>query len=53
MIKQITVNGGPWLPPKEELITKHLQAFLSFVKLIDFQKLTSSCGVNGAQNTET
>jgi hypothetical protein len=29
----------PWPPPKEELITKHLQAFLSFVKLIDFQKL--------------
>jgi hypothetical protein len=39
MIKQIIVNGGPWPPPKEELITKHLQAFLSFVKFIDFQKL--------------
>jgi hypothetical protein len=39
MIKQIMVNGGPWPPPKEELITKHLQAFLSFVKFIDFQKL--------------
>jgi hypothetical protein len=39
MIKQIMVNGGPWPPPKDELITKYLQAFLSFVKLIDFQKL--------------
>ena len=39
MIKQIMVNGGPWPPPKDELITKHLKAFLSFVKLIDFQKL--------------
>jgi hypothetical protein len=38
VIKQIMVNGGPWPPPKEELITKHLQAFLSFVKLIDFKK---------------
>jgi hypothetical protein len=39
MIKQIMLNGGPWLPPKDELITRHLKAFLSFVKLIDFQKL--------------
>jgi hypothetical protein len=39
MIKQIMVNGGHWPPPKDELITKHLQAFLNFVKLIDFQKL--------------
>ena len=39
MIKQIMVNGGPWPPPKDELITKHLKAFLSFIKLIDFQKL--------------
>ena len=39
MIKQIMVNGGPWPSPKDELITKHLKAFLSFVKLIDVQKL--------------
>ena len=38
MIKQIMVNGGPWPPPKDKLITKHLKAFLSFVKLTDFQK---------------
>jgi hypothetical protein len=39
MIKQIMLNGGPWPPPKDELITRHLKAFLSFVKVIDFQKL--------------
>jgi hypothetical protein len=39
MIKQIMLNGGPWPPPKDELITRHLKEFLSFVKLIDFQKL--------------
>jgi hypothetical protein len=36
MIKQITVSGGPWPPAKNQLITNHLQAFLSFVKSTDF-----------------
>ena len=39
MIKQIMVSGGPCPPAKDEPITKYLEAFLSFVKLIDFQKL--------------
>ena len=39
IIMQIMVSEGPWPPAKDELITKYLQAFLSFVKLIDFQKL--------------
>ena len=39
MIKQISISGGPWPPAKDELIMKYLQAFLKFVKLIDFQKL--------------
>lgn len=39
MIRQIMLNGGPWPPPKDELINRHLTAFLSFVKQIDFQKL--------------
>jgi hypothetical protein len=39
MIKQITLNRAPWPPPKDEPITRHLKAFLSFIKLIDFQKL--------------
>jgi hypothetical protein len=34
------VSGGSWPPAKDELITKYLKAFLSFVKAIDFQKLT-------------
>jgi len=32
LIKQITVSGGSWPPAKDELITKYLKAFLSFVK---------------------
>ena len=40
LIKQIMVSGGSWPPTKDELITKYLKAFLSFVKSIDFQKLT-------------
>ena len=39
LIKQIMVSGGSWPPAKDELITKYLKAFLSFVKSIDFQKL--------------
>jgi len=39
MIKKIMVSGGSWPPEKDELTTKYLQAFSSFVKLIDFQKL--------------
>jgi hypothetical protein len=40
LIKQIMVSGGSWPPEKDELITKYIKAFLSFVKSIDFQKLT-------------
>jgi hypothetical protein len=39
LIKHITVSGGSRPPAKDELITKYLKAFLSFVKSIDFQKL--------------
>jgi len=40
LIKHIMVSGGSWPPANDELITKYLKAFLSFVKSIDFQKLT-------------
>ena len=34
MIKKIMVSGGSWPPEKDELTTKYLQAFSSFVKLL-------------------
>ena len=40
LIKQVKVSGGSWPPAKDELITKYIKEFLSFVKSIDFQKLT-------------
>ena len=40
LIKQIMISGWSWPPAKDELITKYIKAFLSFVKSIDFQKLT-------------
>ena len=39
MIKKIVDSRGSWLPTKDELTTKYLQAFSIFVKSIDFQKL--------------
>jgi hypothetical protein len=39
LIKHIMVSGGSWPPTKDELVTKYLKAFLSFVKSIAFQKL--------------
>jgi len=36
LIKQITVSAGSWPPANDELITKYLKAFLSFVKSTDF-----------------
>jgi hypothetical protein len=38
LIKQIMISGGSW-PLANELITKYLKAFSSFVQSIDFQKL--------------
>jgi len=38
MIKKIVDSGGSWPPAKDELTTKYLQAFSTFVKSIDFQK---------------
>jgi hypothetical protein len=39
LIKHITASGGSWPPAKDELISKYLKAFLSFVNSIYFQKL--------------
>jgi hypothetical protein len=39
LMKQIALSGGTWAPAKDELISKYLKVFISFVKLIDFQKL--------------
>ena len=38
LMKQVTLGGGTWPPPKEEMISKYLKVFTRF-KLIDFQKL--------------
>ena len=35
LIKQIMISRGSWPPAKDELITKYLKAFLSFVKSKD------------------
>jgi hypothetical protein len=39
MRKHITNRGGFWPPTNNELVTKHLKAFINFVKCIDFSKL--------------
>jgi hypothetical protein len=39
IIKQIIISGETWPPENDELITKYLYAFSTFVKSIDFQKL--------------
>jgi hypothetical protein len=38
-MKQIMLSGGTWPLAKDELISKYLKVFISFVKLIDFKKL--------------
>jgi hypothetical protein len=38
-MKKITLSGGTWPPAKDELISRYLKVFISFVKLIDFEKL--------------
>jgi hypothetical protein len=39
MIKHITTRGGIRPPTNNELVAKYLNAFLRFVKSIDFRKL--------------
>jgi hypothetical protein len=39
LMKQITLSGGTWPLAKNELVSKYLKVFISFVKLIDFEKL--------------
>jgi ribonuclease HI len=39
LMKQIMLSGGTWPTAKEELTSKYLKVFISFVKLIDFEKL--------------
>jgi hypothetical protein len=39
MVKKIVDSGGSWPPAKDELTTKYLHAFSTFVKSVDFQTL--------------
>jgi histone acetyltransferase (RNA polymerase elongator complex component) len=39
MKHQIEVSGGTWPTTNRDLIAKYLQAFVRFIKSIDFNKL--------------
>jgi hypothetical protein len=39
MKHQIQASGGTWPTGNRELVAQYLQAFITFIKLIDFNKL--------------
>jgi hypothetical protein len=38
MGNNIQISGGTWPPSEEDLITKHLKPFTTFINSIDFEK---------------
>jgi hypothetical protein len=46
MKHQIQARGGTWPTSNRELVAQYLQAFVTFIKSIDFNKLQQNIAAN-------